>query len=161
MAVVFLLLGSNMGNRLEYLDQAREHLAQKIGDIDKVSGIYETAAWGKTDQPDFVNQVIKIETSLQARAVLTTILEIEKLLGRERIEKWGARTIDIDILFYDEELIDEPDLKIPHPNLHERAFTLVPLIEIEPEWFHPLFKKPLTELLTKLDNQLLVQKLNL
>lgn len=161
MAVVFLLLGSNMGDRLGFLGDAYRKLDNEVGPVLKSSAFYQTAAWGKTDQPDFINQVLKLETDLTPKEVLNTILAIEIQLGRQRAEKWGSRTIDIDILFYDQDVIDEPDLKIPHPNLHERAFTLVPLIEIEPNCFHPVLQKPVLELLTKLNDQLLVQKLNL
>ncbi len=161
MAVVFLLLGSNIGDRLGFLGDAYRKLDNEVGPVLKSSAFYQTAAWGKTDQPDFINQVLKLETKLTPRQVLDTILAIEIQLGRERAEKWGSRTIDIDILFYDQDVIDEPDLKIPHPNLHERAFTLVPLIEIEPNCFHPVLQKPVMELLTKLNDRLFVQKLNL
>lgn len=160
MASVLLLLGSNMGERLSFLQQAREQLALKIGPIKKLSSCYETAAWGKTDQADFVNQVLKIETKMEPQLLLQSILQIERELGRERLEKWGSRTIDIDILFYNEEEINFPDLKIPHKNLHERAFTLVPLCEIEPDWFHPVLQKTASELLSELNDTLSVRKLN-
>ena len=160
MASVLLLLGSNMGERLSFLLQAREQLAQHVGPIEKLSSCYETAAWGKTDQADFVNQVLKLETNLDPLTLLKTILQIERELGRERGERWGSRTIDIDILFYNEEEINFPDLKIPHKNLHERAFTLVPLCEIEPDWFHPVHQKTVSELLSELNDTLSVRKLN-
>lgn len=161
MAVVFLLLGSNMGDRLLFLSQAAKQIANRVGPIAKTSSFYQTAAWGNTDQPDFINQVLQVESLLSPAKVLETILDIEIELGRERIEKWGSRTIDIDILGYDEVIVDEPDLKIPHPNLHQRAFTLVPLLEIDPDWLHPVLKQSPEEMLSHLEDQLSVLKLNL
>lgn len=161
MAVVFLLLGSNMGDQQDFLLKARDQIELRVGAVARASSFYQTAAWGNTDQADFINQVLQLETSLKPQQVLHAILEIEKELGRERLEKWGARTIDIDILFYDEEVITETDLKIPHPSLHQRAFTLVPLSEINPDWIHPVLKQNILELLNQLDDQLAVRKLNL
>lgn len=160
MATVFLLLGSNMGERTDFLSKACGLLMERVGVLEKKSAYYETAAWGKTDQPDFVNQVLKLQTTLSPNELLVTILQIEQDLGRERMEKWGARTIDIDILFYNKEEINFPYLKIPHISLHERAFTLVPLCEIEPDWFHPILNKKVSELLTELNDTLSVRKLN-
>lgn len=159
MAVVFLLLGSNMGNSLDFLDKASKALQEQVGKLIKSSSRYQTAAWGKTDQPDFINQVLKLETGLSPLEVLKTILGIEWQLGRERTEKWGSRTIDIDILFYDQEVVASSELTIPHPYLQQRAFTLIPLAELEPDFVHPVFKKTVSELLDELESQLEVKKL--
>ncbi len=159
MAVVFLLLGSNMGNSLDFLDKASKALQEQVGKLIKSSSRYQTAAWGKTDQPDFINQVLKLETGLSPLEVLKTILGIERKLGRERTEKWGSRTIDIDILFYDQEVVASSELTIPHPYLQQRAFTLIPLAELEPEFVHPVLKKTVSELLDVLESQLEVKKL--
>lgn len=159
MAAVFLLLGSNMGNSLDFLDKASKALQEQVGKLIKSSSCYQTAAWGKTDQPDFINQVLKLETGLSPLEVLKTILGIERQLGRERTEKWGSRTIDIDILFYDQEVVASSELTIPHPYLQQRAFTLIPLAELEPEFVHPVFKKTVSELLDELESQLEVKKL--
>lgn len=159
MAEVFLLLGSNMGNSVEFIEKAVEGLQEQVGKLIKSSALYQTAAWGKTDQPDFINQVLKLETELSPLEVLTTILGIERKLGRERTEKWGSRTIDIDILFYDQEVMACPELTIPHPFLQQRAFTLIPLAELEPEFVHPVYQKTVSELLDELESQLEVKKL--
>ncbi len=159
MAAVFLLLGSNMGNSLDFLDKASKALQEQVGKLIKPSSRYQTAAWGKTDQPDFINQVLKLETGLSPLEVLKTILGIERKLGRERTEKWGSRTIDIDILFYDQEVVASSELTIPHPYLQQRAFTLIPLAELEPEFVHPVLKKTVSELLDELESQLQVKKL--
>ena len=159
MAEVFLLLGSNMGNSVEFIEKAVEGLQELVGKLIKSSALYQTAAWGKTDQPDFINQVLKLETELSPLEVLTTILGIERKLGRERTEKWGSRTIDIDILFYDQEVMACPELTIPHPFLQQRAFTLIPLAELEPEFVHPVYQKTVSELLDELESQLEVKKL--
>ena len=107
---VFLLLGSSLGDRYLFLNQAIELISQDIAPVLATSSVYETQSWGKTDAPDYLNQVISLQTSLPARMVLDRILAIEIILGRKREEKWGARTIDIDILFYGGEIIDQPDL---------------------------------------------------
>lgn len=159
MATVFLLLGSNMGNSLEYLAEAQVHLEAKIGSLIQESSRYRTAAWGNTDQADFINQVLKMETSLLPQDLLGTILAIEKDMGRSRAEKWGPRTIDIDILYYNQEVINLPDLQIPHPCLQERAFTLVPLCELEPSFVHPVLNQTNSQLFHSLTDSLPVIKL--
>jgi 2-amino-4-hydroxy-6-hydroxymethyldihydropteridine diphosphokinase len=141
------------------LDKAGMAIQEEVGKLIKSSSRYQTAAWGKTDQPDFINQVLKLETSLRPLEVLKTILGIERKLGRERTEKWGSRTIDIDILFYDQEVVASSELTIPHPYLQQRAFTLIPLAELEPDFVHPVFKKTVSELLDELESQLEVKKL--
>ena len=159
MSVVYLLLGSNMGNSLQFLADARMHIAKSIGTISASSSIYQTAAWGKTDQPDFMNQVVKVASNIEPEGVLQGILAIEKKLGRERIEKWAARTIDIDILFYDLMIINHHNLIIPHPFLQERAFALAPLAELAPNLEHPILKQTISTLLANLASDLAVRKL--
>jgi 2-amino-4-hydroxy-6-hydroxymethyldihydropteridine diphosphokinase len=119
------------------------------------SSIYQTAAWGNTHQPDFLNKVIEVETNLAVQNCLKQVLEIEKKMGRVRTEqKWTARTIDIDILFYNEEVINEENLNIPHPYLHERKFVLIPLVEIVPNFVHPLFNMSIFDLLSSCSDEL-------
>jgi 2-amino-4-hydroxy-6-hydroxymethyldihydropteridine diphosphokinase len=156
---VFLLLGSNLGNRKLFLQQAIEHIEREIAPVIKASSVYETQSWGKTDLPDYLNQVISLETDLEAIIVLQKILAIELELGRHRDEKWGSRIIDIDILFYDEAIINLPGLQIPHPELHKRRFTLEPLSEIAPLLVHPVINKNILDIKNSLDDNLLIKKL--
>ena len=155
---VFLLLGSNLGNRQLFLANAAEAIEREVGNIIKRSSVYETQSWGKEDQPDYLNQVLLVHTGLPAREVLERILVIEKSMGRERIEKWGSRIIDIDILFYDDEVINEPDLIVPHPYLHQRKFVIEPLAEIAPQHIHPVLNKSILQL-NIFDDTLIVKKL--
>jgi len=156
---VFLLLGSNLGNRQLFLDQAIDLIENDIASVLKISSVYETQAWGKTDAPDYLNQVIMLQTDLPAQIVLQKILNIENTLGRRREEKFGSRTIDIDILFYGQAIINEPGLHIPHPELHKRRFTLEPLAEIAPVWVHPVLKKSILVIKNQLKDSLIVKKL--
>ncbi|RKR85227.1 2-amino-4-hydroxy-6-hydroxymethyldihydropteridine diphosphokinase [Mucilaginibacter gracilis] len=146
MISVFLLLGSNIGNRGFFLNCAIAEIEKQVGNVLKRSKVHETLAWGKTDEPDYLNQVLEVETVLQPQQLLKTLLDIEKHLGRERKEKWGSRTIDIDILFYGNDVINQPDLIIPHPQLHKRKFTLEPLAEIAPAYVHPLLNQTIAQL---------------
>ncbi len=156
---VFLLLGSNLGDRQMYLGQAISYIENDIAPVVKASSVYETQSWGKTDEPDYLNQVIMLQTDMPAAAILERILAIEKRLGRQREEKWGSRTIDIDILFYGDEIINEPGLLVPHPRLHERRFTLEPLAELAPELVHPLLNKSISAIKNQLKDSLIVKKL--
>ena len=143
---VHLLLGSNLGNRKEILDKAIELIIQKIGIIISQSKDYETKPWGVTDQPDFLNLAITIHTKLKPLEILEQTQAIENQLGRVRKEKWGARLIDIDLIFYGNEIIDEPNLKVPHPLMQERDFALIPLAEIAPNFVHPVLGETVLEL---------------
>jgi len=144
---VFLLLGSNLGERLQILKSAAGLIEERVGTIRAASSIYETAPWGVLDQPVFLNQVLEVQTELMPEEVLRIILEIEHELGRIRYERWGARVIDIDMLYFNDLVLDSARLTLPHPRLHERRFTLVPLTEIAPDFLHPLLQKTSRELL--------------
>ncbi len=145
---VYLHLGSNLGDRLRYLLKAKFLINKHIGHIKTLSEVYETAAWGKTDQPDFYNQAILVITQLTPAEVLTEIHQIENILGRNRKPEnhWGERTIDIDILFYNNQIINSPSLTIPHRHLQDRNFVLIPLCEIAPNFIHPVLGKSIQEL---------------
>jgi 2-amino-4-hydroxy-6-hydroxymethyldihydropteridine diphosphokinase len=156
---IFLLLGSNLGNRQDYLQEAIRLIEQHIAPVIKTSSIYETQSWGKTDAPDYLNQVVVLETDIPAREILRKILNIELILGRRREEKWGSRTIDIDILFYGMEIINEDGLHVPHPELHKRRFTLEPLTEIAPDFVHPVLNKSILLIKSELKDSLIVKKL--
>lgn len=156
---VFLLLGSNLGDRQQYLQQAITLINSDIAPVIKTSSIYQTQSWGKTDAPDYLNQVITFKTEIPAPQLLRKILDIELVLGRKREEKWGSRTIDIDILFYGDEIINTKELKVPHPELHNRRFTLEPLAEIAPHLIHPVLKKAILAMKNELEDSLIVKKL--
>ena len=155
---IYLLLGSNLGDKLTNLQQAKLAIAE-IATIVQESSIYETAAWGNTDQPSFYNQVIEVCSTLAPRALLHHLLDIEKQLGRVRFEKWGARTIDIDILYYENWQVEEHDLIIPHPGIAQRKFTLIPLNEIAPNHIHMITGLSHAEMLQALADDLTVTKI--
>jgi len=149
---VYLGLGSNVGDRAANLGAAAELISRNIGKIAKKSHLYETQPWGNTAQETFLNQVVMVNTTLDPRELLDKISRIERELGRERREKWGPRSLDIDILFYGKRVIRDKGLEIPHPELHKRAFVLVPLMEIAPDLEHPILKKPVDELYMACDD---------
>lgn len=143
---VILHTGGNLGDRYHNLKLARQHIRRRIGPITRESSVYQTQAWGVTDQPDFLNQALIAETTLSPWQVLQQILLIEQRMGRKRTDKWTARLIDIDLLFYENEIINTPDLIVPHPYLHMRNFVLAPLAEIAPQQWHPVLHRTVAEL---------------
>jgi 2-amino-4-hydroxy-6-hydroxymethyldihydropteridine diphosphokinase len=155
----YLLTGGNMGNRAEYLHDASGNISGSCGKILKKSSLYETAAWGKTNQPNFFNQVLFIETALSADELMKQILLIEEKMGRIRDEKYGARIIDIDILFFNDEIINKLQLVIPHPEIQNRRFVLAPMNEIAPEFIHPVLLKNIGTLLKECGDKLDVKKI--
>jgi 2-amino-4-hydroxy-6-hydroxymethyldihydropteridine diphosphokinase len=126
----FLGLGSNLGDRLANLQRAVERLRSRGVRVLRSSRVYETEPVGGPPQPDYLNAVLEVETELDPRALLSACLEVEAELGRTRRQRWGPRTIDIDLLTYDDLRIEEPGLEVPHPRMHQRAFVLVPLLEL-------------------------------
>lgn len=154
----YLLLGTNLGNREQNLQQAIAAIKMLCGKLTASSSVYTTAAWGITHQPDFLNQVICIDTTLSAQQLIKLLLDIEKKLGRKRIVKMGPRLIDIDILLMENTVIHEPDLIIPHPRMQQRKFVLIPLNEIAPAIIHPVFNKTISQLLKDCEDNLDVKK---
>ncbi len=154
MHTAYLSLGSNIGDRQGIMTQAMMMLEDIAGRVVRQSAFYSTKAWGITDQPDFLNRCVAIATELSAKELLDTILQTERNLGRERKIKWGERTIDIDILFYDDAIIHEQDLVVPHPYLQDRRFILVPMAEIAPELMHPVLHKTIRQLLEECNDAL-------
>ena len=156
----YLLTGGNEGDRYLNMQRARTNIEHICGQLLQVSSLYETAPWGKTDQADFLNQVLLIDTKWTPAELLKLILRIEEKGGRIRTEKNAPRTIDIDILFYDQLVIDEPGLSIPHPRIADRRFVLEPLNEISPEFEHPVLHKTIHQLLLECTDELAVKKIS-
>lgn len=156
----YLLLGSNEGDRMGWLQQAVKALSRDCGIIDRTSSVYQTAAWGITDQPAFLNMVVQLSTLLQPLQLLAAINDIENQLGRQRSLKWGQRTLDIDILLYNYDLIDLPTLTVPHPFMQDRRFTLVPLCEIAAGYIHPKLHMTVAGLLSVCPDKLEVEKVS-
>jgi len=158
MPTAYLLLGSNLGDRAALLHNAVQHLAATAGPVEAASALYETAAWGLADQPAYLNQAVRLRTSLAPAALLAACLATEQQAGRTRRIRWDARTLDVDILLYDDLVLDSPQLQIPHPRLPERRFALVPLAEIAAGVMHPALHQTVTELLAACADALAVQR---
>lgn len=154
----YLLLGSNMGNSRQQLAAAIKHISKKIGKVTRQSSLYATAAWGNKKQPDFLNQVIIAETTLTALQAIEVILGIETAMGRVRTTKNAPRIIDIDMLFFNKEIIAEENLIVPHPHIENRRFVLVPMNELSPNFKHPVSSKTIHQLLLRCPDTLDVKK---
>ena len=151
MSRVFIAIGSNLGDRVSYCREALDEIAA-FSRITKVSSLYETDPVGKEDQPEFINCAVEINTELSAEELLKELNLVEEKLGRVRHEKWGPRTIDLDIIFYSDKIINEENLEIPHPRAHLRRFVLEPLCEIAPEFIHPKLNLSVSELLDRVED---------
>lgn len=155
----FLLTGGNIGDTKSYLRKAKWAIETKCGEITVQSSLYQSAPWGLTNQPPFINQCLVLSTKLSAPVLLQTILQIEKELGRERVEKYGPRTIDIDIIFFNNDIINQPGLHVPHPQMQHRRFVLECVNNVAPQLMHPQLHKTITQLLTECTDPLAVHKI--
>ncbi|PHN06914.1 2-amino-4-hydroxy-6-hydroxymethyldihydropteridine diphosphokinase [Flavilitoribacter nigricans] len=153
----FIGVGSNLGPREVQLRQALQWIEEEIGTLIRASNIYQTSPWGGIDQPDYLNQVWQIRTGLGPFHLMTALLELEKRANRERLQRWGARTLDLDLLFYDDYRIRTAFLTLPHPQIQNRNFVLVPLAEIAPDWLHPVLGKTAAELAAKSPDEEIVR----
>jgi len=160
MHTAYLLIGGNIGDRHFNLQDAARMIEEYCGDIISISSIYETAAWGFTDQPAFLNQVLVLNTELEPEELMHQLLTAEVKLGRVREQKMGPRTIDIDILLIDDLILQTEHLTVPHPFLHQRRFALTPLAEVAPTRKHPILLKTISELLTDCPDTLAVTKIS-
>lgn len=149
---IFLALGTNLGDREAHLRSARDALSSRV-QLMRASSIYATPPWGYVDQPEFLNQVVEVDTLLQPLPLLHFLKQIEAEMGREATFRNGPRLIDLDILFYGQAVMDGRILTVPHPRLHERAFVLMPLDEIAPDFVHPALQQTVHELLTAVDQE--------
>ena len=147
MNTVYLQFGSNLGDREVIIYNAVQEISKRVGLVNMQSRIYESIPWRVEGQENYLNQIIEVKTSLSSQKILESILQIENDLGRVRVEKWGERLIDIDIIFFNNEIIETADLCIPHKYMHERNFVLIPLNEIAPDFIHPKYNKTVSELL--------------
>lgn len=147
---IFIALGTNLGDRFANLRSALAALSPHLKRV-QPSRIFETPPWGYTDQPAFLNMAAQAQTTLGPQELLSTLKQAEARIGREPSFRYGPRLIDVDILFYDDLVLDSPPLTIPHPRLHERGFVLVPLMDLAPDFVHPVFKKTIRDLISTVD----------
>jgi 2-amino-4-hydroxy-6-hydroxymethyldihydropteridine diphosphokinase len=158
MNIVYLQLGSNLGDRKQLLQDAILAIEKRVGSLVDKSKVFESTPWRVEGQENYLNQIIKVKTILPAEDVLNIVLDIEKQLGRVRIEKWGERLIDIDIIFYNDDIIETSNLCVPHKHMHERMFVLVPLNDLSPDLLHPIYNKTIKELIEVCRDTELVQE---
>lgn len=158
MNTAYLLIGGNVGDRAANLQTALRRIAENCGTITSTSSLYETAAWGNTDQPSFYNQAVVVTTPLSPEGLMDQLLDIELEMGRIRTQKYGPRTIDLDILMIDDLVLNTEKLTIPHPQMQNRRFALLPLAEVAPALTHPLFDQSIEDLLQNCTDTLDVQK---
>lgn len=156
---VYLATGSNIGDKSAHLAKALELIEGYVGDIVQVSGVYRTAAWGLEDQPEFLNQAMAVDCNLEPDTLLLAVMDIERQMGRERRIRWGERLIDIDILFYGNLISQSQRLTIPHPFIQDRNFVLQPLLEIAPDFCHPVLQKSIRELAAACPDPLKVERI--
>jgi 2-amino-4-hydroxy-6-hydroxymethyldihydropteridine diphosphokinase len=161
MYTAYLLTGTNLGERKQHLARAKALIQELAGTISRSSALYETAAWGKTDQPSFLNQALELQTELDAPELMEQLLKAEKTIGRLRLEKYGPRIIDIDILLFGDQVIHQPTVIIPHPQLPNRRFALAPLAEIAAYIIHPVLKKTIQQLLEECSDPLEVARIGI
>ncbi len=156
MSEALIAIGSNVGDRCSYLKQAVDNI-QSLGDVKQVAPLYETSAYGLTDQPDFLNSVILLRTSVKPKTLLHKLKSIEVTVGRKERIRWGPREIDLDIIFYDDKILRTVDLSIPHPDFQNRRFVLEPLADIAPEWKSPIDGKTVLELLNNCADKTIIE----
>jgi 2-amino-4-hydroxy-6-hydroxymethyldihydropteridine diphosphokinase len=155
-----ILQGSNIGDRLRNLDHSLQLIGEQVGSIRESSSVYETAPWGNTGQSSFLNRIVIVNTVLNAGKLLESLLAIEGLMGRSRDVKWEPRIIDLDILFYDQIILNSKNLTIPHPHISDRRFTLIPLEELMPEFIHPVLNQTISSLLAQCNDLSAVRKVS-
>lgn len=164
MNTILILQGSNMGERYQMLEESRKQIALKIGAVNLVSKMYESEPWGFESDVWFLNRVLQVQTEMDVFQVLYQLLEIEKQLGRIRnlgSKSYSSRTIDLDILFFNQEIIHSPELEVPHPKIHLRKFTLLPLCDLVPEWIHPESLLTVKQLLENCKDETLVKNFDI
>jgi 2-amino-4-hydroxy-6-hydroxymethyldihydropteridine diphosphokinase len=154
----YLLIGGNQGDRQTYLEKAKKAIGMHCGELTSESAVYETEAWGQTEQAPFLNQALELQTAKSPEELLACILQIETALGRRREQRYGPRTIDIDILLFGKRVVDLPFLIVPHPELANRRFALHCLNDIAPDLVHPVYKKKICEMLLESKDPLQVNK---
>jgi 2-amino-4-hydroxy-6-hydroxymethyldihydropteridine diphosphokinase len=159
MNTAYIIIGGNLGDRKHNLQHAIHTIKEKAGIVNKLSSIYETEPWGVLGQPDYYNQVIELGTHLDAVTLMNTLQTIETEMGRQRTTKYNSRNIDIDILFFNNDIIHTGHLQIPHPRLHLRKFVLIPLAEIAPEYIHPVLNKSIRQLIAECIDKAEVKKI--